>query len=441
MRILHLSTFDITGGGSRAAYRLHKGLQQLGESSQLFVLDRRSDDPSVVVHVPPNDFLNRLLRWRRRRRIAADFRRYTQPVTLAPFTDDRTVYGSHLLTQLPAADIINLHWVARMVDYGAFFPAVPRRTPVVWRLADMVPITGGCHYDSGCGRFTQKCGRCPQLSSQNEEDLSREIWQRKSTALSKVMREQLCLVAPSHWMANKIRESSIFSRFPVTVIPNGFDLDALAPRNRQFARNILGIPTDARVVLFAANHVNNRRKGLSHLVAALSGMREVDGLFLLSVGQGNPAHDLGLPGRHFRHIDEYRFLSVIYSAADVFVVTSLEDNFPNTAAEATACGTPVIAFDVGGIRDIVRPGETGELVRVGDTEALRSTLLAILTNSERIAAMSHSCREIAVKDFSLESQARRYLDLYREMVAHHPDRPGSLRCGGRSENSPYQSGP
>jgi glycosyltransferase involved in cell wall biosynthesis len=292
----------------------------------------------------------------------------------------------------------------------------------------MAPITGGCHYDGGCGRFSAQCGHCPQLSSNSEEDLSRAIWRRKQTALSTVERTGLHLVALSRWMAKQVRQSSLMRSFPLTIIPNGVDLGELMPRNRALARRELGVPADARVILFAAETVNNPRKGFDHLVRALAGTTELDRPFLLSVGYSPSASIPDQPVRHLGFVENTRLLSMVYSAADIYVIPSIEDNFPNTAVEAMACGTPVVGYDVGGLSDIIRPGLTGDLVPQGQYEALRTALVALLGNEERLAMMGQNCRSVAEEEYGIERQARSYLELYRQVIASHA---AARACGSR----------
>ncbi len=213
-----------------------------------------SEDSSVDAVVPLKDFPSRIKRKLRRGKIASEFAKYasTRPAGLEPFSDDRTEFGPAILKQLPRhIDIINLHWVAGFLDHESFFTNVPKNIPLVWRLADMAPCTGGCHYDEGCGKFENKCGACPQLGSRDENDLSRQVWQRKYDSLHK--HGKVNLVATSNWIATAVpAEAASCAIFPVTVIPNGLDPEEFAPRDKSFARATLGLPQDARIVLFAA---------------------------------------------------------------------------------------------------------------------------------------------------------------------------------------------
>lgn len=418
VKIVHMNTSDIRGGAARAAYRLHTGLRHLSHDSSMFVAHRDSIDPTVILFVPPMDLPNRLRRRLRRQRIARGFMRYraSRPPGGEPFSDDRTPYGSALVHQLPPCDVVHLHWIARFVDYQAFFAAVPRHTPVVWTLHDMNPFTGGCHYDDGCGRFRDGCGACPQLGSNEAADLSHQIWERKQKVFTQIKPDRLHIVATSHWMATTVKGNSLLSACPVTVIPLGLDVDDFAPRAGCMARDVLGIPRDARVILFAAEDVDNRRKGVRLLAEALAGLGDLTKLCMMSVGRRKRTLDTPFPHLHLGHIRNDRYLSLVYSAADVFVLPSLQEAFGQTALEALACGTPVVGFAVGGIPDIVRHGVTGLLVPPEDVIALRAAIADLLSNGSRRAEMAANCRRIAVQEYSLEVQARRYIELYQGHV-------------------------
>ncbi|NJN15536.1 MAG: glycosyltransferase [Oscillochloris sp.] len=417
MKIVHISTNDTGGGAARAAYRLHIGLRRLGHDSQMYVAQKQSDDPTVLA-IPAANGLNSLRERGRGRQIRADFKPYKnlRPQGLEPFTDDRSRYGKAMVDALPPADIINLHWAAMFLDYGMFFRRVPARTPVVWRLSDMNAFTGGCHYDEGCGRYAAACGACPQLVSRDPNDLSFQIWQRKRAAYDAIPPGRLHIVALNQWIAGEVRRSSLLSTVPVHVIPNGLDTNTFAPRDRAFARSTLGVPADAKVVLFVAHSTKNRRKGLKLLVEALAGMDDIPNLFFLSIGRGGTIADLRIPQLSLGQLNQDRLISLVYSAADLFVIPSLQDNMPSTALEAVSCGTPVVGFDVGGVPEIVRPGVTGLLAPVGDVGALRAAIRQLLLDEPRRQAIAECCRTIALAEYTQELQARRYVELYEHIL-------------------------
>jgi glycosyltransferase involved in cell wall biosynthesis len=420
MKILHLSKNDRQGGAARAAYRLHEGLRLIGEESRMLVESRSSADPAVITIERPMDLRSRLTRGIREYRIARDFRRYrrSRPAGYDLFSDDRAGLTRTLLDQMPANDVINLHWVSEFLDHVSFFSRMSGRRPLVWTLHGMNPFTGGCHYNLGCEHYLETCKACPQLGSSDEGDLSSHIWRRKKRTYDRLRATDLHVVAPSRWLAGEARRSPLFSRFPISVIPYGLDIEeTFVPREQAPIRDVLGIPRSARVVLFLAETTDSPRKGFSLLAEALRLCAvKVPDLFLVSVGSNSPRVEMSVPWLHLGSLDNDRFLSLAYNAADVFTICAVQDNLPNTVLEALACGVPVVGTDVGGIPDMVRPGITGFTVPLGDADALASAISHVLNDRALGKEMSAACRRIAVDEYSLDLQARRYVELYRELI-------------------------
>jgi glycosyltransferase involved in cell wall biosynthesis len=437
MRILHLSTSDSGGGAFRAAFRLHTGLKRLGHESKMLVMRKGSGDGDVIAFKPRYDFIGKWQRKLRARRIWRDYEKYrpSLPPGIEPFSDDRSEHDGELLKQLPACDVINLHWVGGFFDHESFFPGYPKDVPLVWRMADMGAMTGGCHYTQGCEKFTAQCGACPQLGSRDEHDLSRDVWTRKNRAMASVGPGGLNIVGTSQWIAGEAKRSSLLGSFPISVIPNGLDIEEFAPRDKGFSRDLWNIARDAKVVLFAAESLINARKGFHHLTGALAAMKETKNLLLVSVGGsagGKCELPAGLPHLALGRVNNDRMLSTIYSAADVFVIPSLQESFGQTVIESLACGTPVVGFASGGIPDMVRPGETGWLAPTGDANALRDAIAEALSDDAQRGVMGARCRAVAVNEYSLDVQARAYAKLYETLLS----RARAGRTGAISDGSP-----
>jgi len=419
VRVLHISTSDIVGGAVRAASRLHRGLQRIGHTSSMYVLQKTSLGPDVIAFDPPTNLRHRIRRRIRRDRMTARLRRATcnRPEGYEMFSTDRSQHTVGIIEQMPPCDVVNLHFIAGFIDYELFFSTVPERCPVVWTLHDMNPLTGGCHYDDGCGRFVEGCGSCPQLGSSTDRDLSAHVWRRKTRIFTGVSSERLHIVSPSHWLAEEVNRSGLLGRFPASVIPHGLDTERYSPIDPVIARKALGIAEEAKVLLFVSDSTTNRRKGLQHLIDAVPGLcAAYPNLVLVSVGSGRHRMDGSLPQIHLGTIENHRMLRLAYNAADVFVMPSLQEAFGLTALEAMACGTPTVGFAVGGIPDIVRSDVTGQLVPAGGTRALGLAIETLLGDRQKRALLSANCRRSAVEQHSLEIQAERYVEVYRRLV-------------------------
>ena len=226
----------------------------------------------------------------------------------------------------------------------------------------------------------------------------------------------LHLVTPSQWLAGEVRRSSLLGDREVTVIPYGLDTEIFKPRDCAAARDVSGLSRDHKIVLFLADWVNEARKGLSLLVDALKGLPDRANLCLLILGNGSVELPDGVPNVRLDYMRNDRVLSMIYSAADVFVsLPALQDNLPNTIMEAMVCGLPVVAFASGGIPEMIRDGVEGRVVPRGDVAALRSAITATLQDQQCRALMASNARNRVVREYGIELQAQHYLELYRRL--------------------------
>jgi glycosyltransferase involved in cell wall biosynthesis len=417
MRVAHVSSFDISGGAGRAAYRLHRGLLKAGVDSTMFVGSKASADPTVQL-IPPGK--NILAKVRRRLRYGLTTRiisSHTASIAKGHdvFNSDRIPGATRVADKLAGFDLVQLHWINWFVDLEDFFSQLPPAIPVVWTLHDMNTFTGGCHYDAGCGRYASGCGKCPALDSTTVSDLSSDIFERKDAIFERIPTKRLHLVTPSRWLADAAKDSALLRKFPCTVIPYGLDLDVYKPVDRAACRQVLDIPVDARAVLFVADSNENQRKGFSLLLEALALITDIPGLVLLSIGGAARGMASNVPYIRLGQLQNDRFIAAAYSAADVMVIPSLQDNLPNTVLEAMACGTPAVGFDVGGIPDMIHPGETGFLAKPRDVPGLAAKIRKALSDEFR-GQLSKLCRDRAIAEYDQQIQARRYVELYQSML-------------------------
>lgn len=420
MKITLVDTYDYAGGGgSRCAYRLHDGLRRVGADSRMFVCYKGRNDPEVYAYEPKRTPGARVARRWRQFRWGAELKRYSKtiPFEHSFYLDDRAVFRQEPFEQLPSTDVLNLHFVAGFVDLGALVQWLPKSMPVVWTFHDMAPLTGGCCYDLGCGRFANGCGTCPQLGSREQSDPTRKSWERKRRNYSMLDAARLHIVAPSRWMREQAQRSPFVAGFNCSVIPYGLDVEVFQPREKCLARERFGIPLNARVVLFNAFNLGEFRKGYHILREMLAGLERNTNVFLLSVGREEASGIGHLAHLHLGRVQDDELLSFAYSAADVYICPSLADNLPNTIMEAMACGTPAVAFAAGGIPEMVRQGETGLLARSGDAVGLRDAMLQLLEDEGKRRMMAAKCRRIATEEYELALQARRYMELYQTLTS------------------------
>lgn len=408
MKVLIVSAHDLHGGASRAAYRLHSALRRIQVDSTMLVQQRTSDDPDVIGH---SGSAGRVIGGLRTRLDRLPLLRYSNRSDL--WFSPSWVPGRRIVRRinLSEADVVHLHWIAGGMMRVEDLEQIDK--PLVWTLHDMWPMTGGCHYDAGCGRFVDSCGACPQLGDGSPGDLSAWVFQRKMQSFSKVT--QLHLVASSNWMSELLRASPIMSGRPVTVLPNPVDIDTFRPVDRHTAREALNLSMDAKLVLFGAVRPDNPIKGYDLLRQALKGFTDGGNYQALVFGASHPvSNDLPIECRYVGPVSEDSKLRDLYSAADVFVVPSIQDNLPLVATESLSCGTPVVAFNATGLPDIVDHRRTGYLATPFEPAALAKGIRWAV--AQPVDEIRQKCRETAVRRYESASVARSYADLYSEVL-------------------------
>jgi glycosyltransferase involved in cell wall biosynthesis len=412
MRVVHLSLYDRHGGACIAAYRQHEALRREGVDSQMYVRHKVTQDPAVHEFRPSQQWGPRVRRLWRRQALRREVRR---EIRSGVFLDDRSEHGGDELVGMPHADVINVQSFWKFINLPSLLDRLPSEVPVVFTMHEMAPFTGGCDYARDCTRSREECGRCPLMTSRDDNDLSRRSWLRKQAVFHAARGGRVQFVADSHWLAKEAKQSGLLKDLPVSVIHYGLDTEVFRPVHRATARDLLQIPVDRPVVCFAASYVNDSRKGMQPLVEALQQSRQDP--FLLTWGQTYPEGLSGVAHRHLGAIGNEQFMALAYSAADLFVMPSLQEAFGQTALEATACGVPVVAFVAGGIPDIVKHGETGLLVPVGDSRALAASIDRLLGDKDLAAGLGSRGREHAVNNFSMRGNAQAYLSLYQQLLS------------------------
>lgn len=400
------------GGAALAAVRLHRALRGHVANIQFVALSVQRFEPGIAGLGAYS--LSKSLRWRLAldqipRWLSGGYGTEQFNTALGP-----SPFG--LREAVERSDIVHLHWIGKgMLPLRALRRM---RKPIVWTLHDMWPITGGCHYDSECGRFAERCGRCPILRSHRPRDLSRYLIERKRLIYGEV---RPTFIAPSRWIADAARKSRVGVGGAISVIPNTLDRTIFAPNDREATRRTLRLPVHAMVIAFAAmGGGTERRKGFDLLKAALRELSTAPGrrpLHLLVIG-GPGRDDAPIPITGTGHLDGEDAVARALSAADVLVAPSRQDNLPNTVAEALACGVPAVAFNVGGLPDLITHYWNGYLARPFDTADLARGIAWVLQDPERHTALRAAARESTVR-FSPERVAAQHIELYQEILDRH----------------------
>lgn len=423
MKIVHVSTSD-HGGAGIAASRLHIALLERGIDSSFLTLHKFSKHiPQHVQFLPGTGFVFPIIFncWRKIKRGLKHFHLYTPPDERSrkyylknrlhgfehfsfPFAE--VDLANHPLVK--EADVVHLHWVSDgFLDYTKFFSK--RTNNVVWTLHDMNPFTGGCHHSDDCLFFKDKCQPCFQLKNTIDENYAAKMLQLKLESFQEIKSTSIRIVTPSKWIGDLSSVSALFKKFIHHVIPNGFDPQKFQLIPRDVARKKLNVEGDKKIIFINAHHIDNYRKGLSYLVKALNNLEKDK--FILMVAGHTMRPELFPNLLHLGYLHSEEEMSIAYSAADVFVLPSLAENLPNTICESLFCGTPVVAFDTGGIKELLNEAN-GLLIPLRDFNALSEGILAATSCSWNREAI----REDAIARFGKNKVAADYLSVYHQLI-------------------------
>ncbi|MDG2271682.1 MAG: glycosyltransferase [Halioglobus sp.] len=406
MKVIHLNYSDVDGGAARAAYRIHHAVNDSGVDSVMWVNVAMAADATVKgptsKHVKATG--------RVRSKVAGLSRKALR--TENPILHSPAILSSNWVARVNAsdADVVHLHWVQgemlSIADIGRL------EKPIVWTLHDMWAFCGAEHiaWDE---RWREGYRRDNRPAHESGFDLNRWTWERKREHWRKPMQ----IVTPSSWLAKCVQGSVLMKNWPISIIPNCLDTQIWEPYDRAEARTLLKLSESAPLLAFGSYGANGApHKGFDLLLLALKDLsNKIPDLEVLVFGDiGKDAVcDFPVKVHQMGHLTDDHYLRAAYSVADAFLVPSRQDNLPNTAIEALACGVPVVAFDIGGMPDIVDHKVTGYIAEPFNTVDLADGIRQVLLADDK-ALMRKAARDSAIRKFSQGVITPQYIKLYQQ---------------------------
>jgi glycosyltransferase involved in cell wall biosynthesis len=420
MKVTLINTSDAGGGAAAACFRLLKALQGQKVDAKLLVQYKKTGDQSVTGIA--KGFFSRL-----RAKFNFLFERlpfifFHERDKSVRFAFSEANAGTNIKNEqlIKDADILHLHWTnSGFLSVDDLKELVDTSKPIVWTLHDMWAFTGGCHYSGSCNHFMNECGDCYFLRDEEPNDISYKGWLRKAEMYKGA--KNITFVACSQWLAGVAKQSKLLKGRRIIAIPNPIDTDVYSPKNKLDMKEKWRINPFAKIILFGAANINDRRKGLSYLVEALNAFtRHCPDTGLVEIvifGKNKHVDTSRIPFKvnQLSLITSQEELAEVYSMADVFVLPSIEDNLPNTVMEALSCGTPVVAFNTGGIPEMVDHLNNGYLAEFLSAKDLAKGIYEILYVADA-GQMAFNARSKVLTNYSNEKVAHQYMDVYQSML-------------------------
>jgi len=411
MKIIIVNTSDLVGGAARASYRLHRALIIQGIESQMIVQSKGSDDFTVI---GPTTKLGMGIALIRPTIDQIPVRKY--------INESRSLFSpalvplSNIVNKINSMnpDIVHLHWICggmmKIEDIARI------NAPIVWSLHDVWAFTGGCHVAWGCKKFKEQCGYCPQLNSEKQNDLSRWVYKRKQKSYMKI--RNMTVIGLSRWILNYAKKSSLFKDTKIINLQNNLPTGLYKPFNKEKSRRLWNLPQAKKIILFGGKSaISNENKGFQKLVTALNAIDGKDDVITVVYGGGKPHNELSINSKvyYLGNLHDDISLIALYNACDVMVVPSIHENLSNVIMESLSCGTPVVAFDIGGNGDMIEHLINGYLAKPYDTNDLAYGIKWVLNHSN-YKSLARNSRTKIVTEFDDKIVAEKYIRLYKSIL-------------------------
>lgn len=418
MKIIHLNTFGLSGGAGIAAGRLVSSLNaQRPGSASILSAYAPPDSPAFTTGLEKSKTLFRSAADLLRSRFYGLKKANDFLFSSAHFGQDLTAHPLVL-----SADIIHIHWINQgFLSLNDMASLGRLGKPVVITMHDMWLMTGGCHYSGACRHYEQTCGNCFMLTRPSPADLSASNWEVKQRMLRSL---NPMIVTCSNWLGKEALKSNLLSQLRIATVPNPINTAVFTPGNKQAVKAALGFAPDEWVITLSAFKLTDPRKGFSYFTAALNLLLK-NPLFntrkirLVLIGTIAPGHlpELPFPVTCTGYLSAASDIIRYGQASDLFVLPSLEDNLPNTVMEMMAMGVPVIAFNAGGVPDLIDHKLNGYLAFFRSAESLAKGILWVLNDLAQSTRLRRAARMKVIRSFDMKIVADQYLEIYEGLLS------------------------
>ncbi len=419
MKVLIINKSMHNGGAAVAATRLFNALKQNDTSVKMLVEDPvvETDDIKCIANSGA-------------KKRSANRRFVFERLHFLPHEKNKTIrfkfspaksgvdISKHPLVK--EADIIHLHWINHgFLSLRGIKKLFKLNKPIVWTMHDMWLFTGGCHYSGECNHYKEKCGNCQFLRFSGKNDFSKRIYKKKNKIFEKV---NINAVGCSNWIMEMAKSGTLLHKHNVLSVPNPIDTELFKPLDIKQCREEFGLPQDKKLLLFGAANISDTRKGIKYLIHALEFLdvrypelsKKLE-LVIFGKCKKQELKKLSYKCHKIKFISEPAKLVKLYNCADAFVLPSLEDNLPNTIMESLACGVPVVAFNTGGVPEMIEQNETGYIASQKNSDELAIGIYTVIFKGFP-SIMKSNARDYAINNYSNNVVAKKYQELYQSVL-------------------------
>jgi glycosyltransferase involved in cell wall biosynthesis len=387
MKILHVSYSDLFGGAAKSAFRIHKCLKNFNVNSKVLVIKKNSNDKDVIEY---SNYIEQI-KFKIKNYLFILFSKFYKknPVSF-------NFFNSPLLEIINKYDVdfVNLHWInsemLSIEDIGKI------NKPIIITLHDMWFFTGIENYILDNNNYWKINQRIKSRNSISNFFLKKKIDKIKN----------FYVICPSLWMKKLARSSRLMNKSLIQVIPYPIDISFYKPIKNNLRKN-----SKVKILFIAFGDVSAKRKGLDLLLNSLNLIKNYKNSFeLIIVGnlKNKLESNFEFKINNIVMIINENHLLKIYNNSDIVAIPSRIDNLPNVGLEAHSCGKPVVAFNAGGMNDIVDNNKTGYLVKPFCVKTFSKKLKILINDNNLRKKFSHNARIKAVKEWNETVVANKY---------------------------------
>ena len=299
------------------------------------------------------------------------------------------------------ADIIHIHWLSQGFINIRSLSKIKK--PVVWTMRDMWAFTGGSHYLMDFQKY--------------EKNLISKFFKKLK---HKSYNQNFNFVSVSNWLQLLAQKSSVLKDFKIKHIDNNIDLNDFSLISKKIAKEILNIDTEKQIILFGAQNPQSKRKGWEIFLNSIKKINK-EKYFLLIFGSfwsQKSLEDIGIEFKSLGFIKDKTLLSAVYSSADIFVASSIQDAWPKTFAESMCCGTPVVCFENTSISEIVDHKINGYVVKNLDADSLSNGIEWLLERMKNDPIKKEKINS-KILNFDSKKIAKKYVKFYEELIKNN----------------------
>ncbi|MFC2135300.1 glycosyltransferase [Bacteroidota bacterium] len=407
MKILFINISDIQGGSAKAAFRLGHALEKDYKTENLFLVRTKKSDADNVLQTRQNKF-----RYLVERCINIGMNLLGLQYQWLPFSPKFILRKAREFKP----DVISLQ-----NTIGGYFRTkdlikLSQIAPIVWTLHDMWAFTGNAAHTFGDESWKE------MKTGPGEARIFPWIGINRGCRLLKQKKEvyqksNLTIVTPSKWMYDLAKASPVFDGKEIHQFYHGIDTKIFRPLDKEEVRNEIGIPFDAKVLMFSSEKLKGSQwKGGGDLISILQKVdrQTKETIHVIALGKGNLQELKKLKNLKIHNpgfIESENELAKYYSAADLLIYPTRADSFGLVLAEANACGTPAVTFEIGGCKEVIINDISGYVIPPFDTDKFANEIVSLLSQKKKLEILSKNSVKHVCNNFNIEDMAEQYFNL------------------------------